>query len=148
MNDIYPEIGTIVSQEASGDGTAFTVTNDKGLKFEIRYSDSEIKVKELTDPGARKVKEKVITSFQGQEINRAIQDFVESKSQYEDSDALKNWISSNEGIEYSKDDLKAIRKSLRNDLEDEGVLENDDIVLLENIIDNFINQINTTDCVK
>ena len=57
-------------------------------------------------------------------------------------------MSSNEGIEYSKDDLKAIRKSLRNDLEDEGVLENDDIVLLENIIDNFINQINTTDCVK
>ena len=55
-------------------------------------------------------------------------------------------MSGNEGIEYSVDDLKAIRKDLRNTLEDEGVLEDADITLLENIIDTFINQINTSDC--
>lgn len=146
LSDIYPEVGNIVSQEASGDGTAFTVTNDKGLKFEIRYNDHEITVNQKTAPGTRTVKDKVVTSFQGQEINKAIQDFIESKSQYEDSDSLKSWMSNNEGIEYSADDLKAIRKDLRNTLEDEGVLEDADITLLENIIDTFINQINTSDC--
>jgi len=30
LNDIYPEIGNIVETEVSGDGTAFTITNDKG----------------------------------------------------------------------------------------------------------------------
>lgn len=146
LSDVYPEVGNIVSQEASGDGTAFTVTNDKGLKFEIRYNDHEIIVNQKTAPGTRIVKDKVVTSFQGQEINKAIQDFIESKSQYEDSDSLKSWMSNNEGIEYSVDDLKVIRKDLRNTLEDEGVLEDSDIILLENIIDTFINQINTSDC--
>ena len=55
-------------------------------------------------------------------------------------------MNSNEGVEYSVDDLKAIRKDLRNTLEDEGILEDSDIALLENIIDTFINQINTSDC--
>ena len=147
LQDVYPEIGNIVTQEPSGDGTAFTVTNDKGLKFEIRY-DVPIKVRKLTAPGTRRSSdtEKVITSFQGQEVNKAIQEFIESKSQYEDSDELKNWMNSNEGVEYSVDDLKAIRKDLRNTLEDEGILEDSDIALLENIIDTFINQINTSDC--
>ena len=52
----------------------------------------------------------------------------------------------NEGITYSKENLQAIKKNLRNALEDEDILDNDDITLLENIIDYFINQINTNDC--
>jgi hypothetical protein len=52
----------------------------------------------------------------------------------------------NEGITYSKENLKAIKKNLRKYLEDEDILDNDDITLLENIIDYFINQINTSDC--
>jgi hypothetical protein len=146
LNDIYPEIGNIVSQEASGDGTAFTVTNDKGLKFEIRYNEHEITVTQKTAPGTRNVKDKVVTSFQGQEINKAIQDFINDKTRYEISDELKSWMDNNEGIEYSKDDLNAIKRTLRKSLEDEGILEDSDIILLENIIDTFINQINTSDC--
>jgi hypothetical protein len=30
LNDMYPEVGNIVNIEASGDGKAFVVTNDKG----------------------------------------------------------------------------------------------------------------------
>jgi hypothetical protein len=33
-------------------------------------------VKEQTKPGTRKVKENIITSFEGQEINKAFQDFI------------------------------------------------------------------------
>jgi len=76
LNDVYPEIGNIVNIEASGDGTAFTVTNDKGQKFDIRYNDGDIIVKEHTIPGARKEQENIISSFEGQEINRAFQDFI------------------------------------------------------------------------
>ena len=146
LNDAYPEVGNIVNTEASGDGKAFIVTNDKGQKFDIRYNDGDISVKEHTIPGARKGQENIITSFEGQEINKAFQDFIQDKDQYKNSDALTEWMDQNEGITYSKENLKAIKKDLRNTLEDEGVLDNDDITLLENIIDYFINQINTNDC--
>jgi hypothetical protein len=33
-------------------------------------------VKERTIPGARKEQEAIITSFEGQEINKAFQDFI------------------------------------------------------------------------
>ena len=146
LNDIHPEIGTITAIEPSGDGAAFMVTNDKGKKFNIRYNEGEIMVKEHTVLGARVDKEELITSFEGQEINKKIQDFIEDKDQYSDSDALTEWMDNNDGLIYSKEDLKAIKKKLRNSLEDEGVLEDDDITLLENIIDEFINQIKTSDC--
>jgi len=79
LNDIHPEIGTITAIEPSGDGAAFMVTNDKGKKFNIRYNEGEIMVKEHTVLGARVDKEELITSFEGQEINKKIQDFIEDK---------------------------------------------------------------------
>jgi hypothetical protein len=57
-------------------------------------------------------------------------------------------MSGNEGIVYSADNLKSIKRDLRNKLDEEGILDNSDIVLLENIIDELINQLNTSDCVK
>ena len=54
---------------------------------------------------------------------------------------------SNEGVpKFSRQDLKAIKDDLRYNLEEEGILESSHIKLLENIIDGFINQINTSDC--
>jgi len=73
---------------------------------------------------------------------------IKAHSQYEDSDSLEAWMEEKEETEYSKDDLKALKKDLRATLDEEGVLDEDDIKLLENIIDEFINQTNETDCNK
>ena len=151
LADTNPEIGNIVKQEPTGDGKGFTITNDKGVKFEIRYSDHEITVSEpKATPGARVegegTKVEVKTEFTGDEIFNAVNVYIKDKPQYEDSDSLTEWLNGDTEVSYALQDLKAYKEDLRASLLDEGVLEKDDIDNIMNELDVLINKINTSDC--
>jgi len=152
LRDLLNEhkFGDVVQTVPDGKGTAVEYTDAAGKIIEVRFDGENVTLNDKTAPGKRDDGEEtnVPAVYKGSEINSKIREIMKAHSQYEESDSLEAWMEEKDGTEYSKDNLVALKKDLRATLDEEGVLDEDDIKLLENVIDEFINQTNETDCNK
>ena len=149
ITDKWPEVKDLSEIIPAGDGISYTVTNKKGKTYKISNIDGEISVIAQTKSGEIKTdeSEEVITSFKRSDISKAIKDFIKEKEGFEDSTVLEEWLEESD-TEYDLPSLRAVKTNLENILKEEDVLDESDITMITNIIDEFIDKMNTSDCVR